>query len=455
MSNWRYFQATGQAGGTTALQYVDSFNGDDANPGTYLLPKQSIQGAFDAGATNMTIVLAGYFNEGDFVGIPTTIFAIYTEGDVILDGLGFTSMVIQHFADNIQAGVNPIYNFGKLIIKNFSGDVFLVSRNNSASGKPTLNNIDFIGLDFVKLLFIVRGTFSVLKNCFFKDCNVFASGINNVMPNTLIENNTFVNTSFERGNSNVSNIDILKNNTLVGSSKLDISTPTSNLILDYNCILGTAGNGQKIRVNNVWYENTEALQLATSFAQNDLPSTTDPKFNLINPFDYTLQADSPLARAGKGNIYIGAYGVAKATPSNDVVWTATGIDNTTNPDEAVLTASPTGTLESTLIEISDKVRRVTRINMPDFEIAPSLGETIGRLASDRTPYNVSVEIQYSTDGVTTNGTWLQVPVGTQPFHDTVNDVGNDSATFDMANATAIFASHLQYRVTMRDNEVAV
>lgn len=449
-NNWRYYQATGQAGGTTALQYVDSFNGDDANSGSYDAPKQSIQGALDAGSNNMTLVLAGYFNEGDWINIRSNL-NLYSEGLVNINGLGFLSFNLGESGFSGNGGINSLYRFGTLVISNYAGFVNVRSSSSVASQNICVRqNIVFINCPILQLVVLNNQQVGQFINCVFINCDVFH--VNQSGTHTQgngLYNCTFINTNYMLGYT-LSMIDCFFD------SNSSVNFLTRNPYeFDFNCILGTAGNGQKIQIGSVWYENTEDLQANTSFAVNDLPSTTDPEFNLINDMDYTLQPSSPLARAGKGNIHIGAYSVAKATPSNDGTWTATGIDNTTDPNQAVLTGSPTGTLESGLIEIADKVRRVTRINMPDFKIAPSLGETIGRLASDRTPYNVSVEIQYSVDGVTTNGTWLQVPVGTQPFHDTVNDVGNDHEDFDMANATAIFASHLQYRITMRDNEVQV
>jgi hypothetical protein len=435
-NNWRYYQETGQAGGTTTLQYVDSFNGDDANSGAYNAPKQTIQGAVDASANNAILILAGYFSEGDIIFPTFRNHSIYCEGNVVIDGLGKDKFVFG--TSGVGININDIYQFGSLEFKNFTLNNLWVQRTGH-----NIQNVIFNGSSNNNTV-VVAALGIFLKNCIFINTTV-------IINTSLLYNCTFINSSFTTNGNSVKN---LVNCFFDENSKVDLASATLDE-LNYNCILGTDGGGQKIRVNNVWYSNTEALQAATSFASNDLPSTTLPAFNLINPLDYTLQAVSPLARAGKGKIYIGAYGVAKSTESENVVWTATGIDNTTTPGEAVLTASPTGTLVSSLIQVTDKVRRITRINMPDFEIAPSLGETIGRLASDRTPYAVSVEIQYSINGSTTNGTWLRVPVGTQPLHDTVNNVGNDDATFDVANAVEIFASHIQYRVTMRDNETPI
>jgi hypothetical protein len=219
--------------------------------------------------------------------------------------------------------------------------------------------------------------------------------------------------------------------------------------LNNNCILGT--QTEKIRINNVWYENTEDVQTNTSFAQDDLPSTTDPKFN---GDCYTLQPTSPLLNGGQDRTYIGAYGLGNRKFSTDAIWTLTNLTLNTD-DEFELTTLGVGTAESDLVQISDKALPLKNLFLPNFSWSPSTGETIGRLASAGTPYLITMEIQYSTDGVTTNGTWLRVPIGTKPLHDTVEDVGNDDANFNFADAVGIVATHLKYKITLRSDETPI
>jgi hypothetical protein len=115
-----------------------------------------------------------------------------------------------------------------------------------------------------------------------------------------------------------------------------------------------------------------------------------------------------------------------------------------------------GTLTSSIVQVFEKKRELKRINLPDFEQNPAIGELISsRLASFNKPFLISIEIQYSTNGTTTNGTWLKVPIGTQPLHDIINDVGNDDPLFDIDNATAIPCKYLRFKVTLRDNETPI
>ncbi len=443
MANWRYFEATGQVGGTTGLQYVDSFNGDDANPGTHLLPKQSIQGAFDALGTGGTMILAGYFNEGDWVS-PKLSTNLVTEGYVIINGEGFSSFNWDRFGTSLQEGINAVYSLGRLEIKNYSGEVSLRGTTTSSGSFKNLifNNCENISLGGGSLSFgLINTVILINSDVVFTSSN---SSSDKAVKNILLINSTldmnFTNTSTSRLNFSGVFAD--------SNSVIDLR---NTLLSNYNnnCILGT--QTEKIRINNVWYENTEDVQANTSYAQDDLPSTTDPKFN---GDCYTLAPDSPLRNAGQDRTYIGAYGLGNRKLSTESIWTLDNITLNTD-NEFELTTLGVGTAESDLVEVSERALPLKNLFLPNFSWSPSTGETIGRLASAGTPYLITMEIQYSTDGVTTNGTWLRVPIGTKPFHDTVNNVGNDNADFNFADAIAIVATHLKYKITLRSDETPI
>lgn len=419
--NWRYYQETGQVGGTTSLQYVDSFNGDDANSGAYNAPKQSIQGAIDAGASTVTLILSGYFNEGDFVGY-TSSADVYAEGYVIIDGAGFDNCFT-----NKQ--FNRLFSFGFFhFIDYFIG-------LNWSSGIPIKNNCIFENIN-------ISTAFSHGKyiKCIFVNITFSGSTTNFIG----CDNCVFINTNMNRvrGNS------IIRNCYFDEDSILDANNANPTY-LNHNFYQGTAGNGQKIRVGGVWYENVEALQAATSWEADSLPSTIDP---LLNPDGLSISENSPLRNVGWNKRAIGCFQIAHITEADTpAVWT---LDNLIeNNGKFVLDGASVGTATSSLIEVFSRPRNILSIQAPDFVINPFTGETIGRLASARTPYTVSIEIQYSTNGTTTNGTWLRVPIGAQPYHDTVNDVGNDHEDFDITNAVPIEATHMMYRVTLRNNEI--
>jgi hypothetical protein len=432
--NWRYFQETGQAGGTTSLQYVDSFNGDDANSGAYNAPKQSIQGAYDASGNNATFVLAGFFNEGDFLNTGTNL-RIVSDGFVTLDGTGF----LEAIKTTSTCNINQDGDFGTLLYKNYD----LPINFRYASNPPTtyISNVIFdnIGLNHPGL----QG--SGFTQHIFVDRCLFINSLFTCNRPAYIENNTFINSS-EMRIGNTVDLTRQRNNFFDETSILDYASLTPN-VLNYNFYQGTMTN--KIRVGGVWYDNVEALQAATAYEADSLPSTTDP---LINSDGYSISETSPLRNTGWDKRGIGYTQMSHNTDATSVgVWTLS--DLVLDTDKFILDVGATvGTATSTLVEVFSRVRTILSINLPDFVINPFTGETIGRLATDRTPYTVSVEIQYSINGTTTNGTWLRVPIGTKPMHDTVNDVGNDDPLFDVANAVAIEASHLQYRVTLRNNE---
>ena len=438
MANWRYFEATGQAGGTTTLQYVDSFNGDDSNSGAHDAPVQSIQQAYDNTVNNATFVLSGFFNEGDFLNTGTNL-SVVTEGFVILDGTGFIQSIKASVSSTFN--LNEGFDFGTLLYRSYDAPISF----RYAINPPTtrINNVIFdnIGLNHPGLQ---GGGF--VQHIFVNKC-LFINSLFTCNRPAYIENNSFINGSEMRVGNTVS-LTRQRNNFFDDTSILDYASLNPD-VLNYNFYEGTMTN--KIRVGNVWYDNVEELQAATSYEADSLPSTTDPK---LNEEGYSLQEDSPLINAGWDKRGIGYIQISKSTLATTVgVWTLD--DLILDVDKFLLDTEPVGTATSSLIEVFNRVRNIVSINLPNFVINPYIGETIGRLASDRTPYAISVEIQYSTDGSTTNGTWLRVPIGTKPYHDTVNDVGNDDPLFDMANAQAISASHLQYRITLRDNETSL
>ena len=92
--------------------------------------------------------------------------------------------------------------------------------------------------------------------------------------------------------------------------------------------------------------------------------------------------------------------------------------------------------------------------MPSSIQDPEFGETINsQIGTDAgIPSMYSVEIQFSRDsGATYNGTWLKVPYGSLPLHDTVNNVGNADSGF--VSGTKIKATHILLRITLRNNDV--
>lgn len=460
-NNWRYYQQTGQAGGTTTLQYVDSFNGDDANSGAYNAPKQTIQGALDVASGSFPIIVcAGYFNEGDFLNRRSGL-TIITEGFVTFDGTGVANFNPANHAIGINelasanTGVNNNTQFDFGIAKVINYTTIVLTNSGSGGFNGRCKNIIFIGgtIDAPASAIGGSGNTRVLKSLTYSLLiNTTVNYVQLAGNSSIFQNLTLVNSRLNITGTGTAIIDVI-NNILDGNSVLEVSVTTSKTI-DYNAIIGTLT--EKIRLDGIWYNNTESAQSATSFLANDLPSTTDPLFNLLNDKDYTLQVGSPLRTASSSGSYIGFADYAGVLGANSLEWTVTDIDNTTTSGEAYLTgAQPVGTMESNVVQLFDKKRVIKRIMMPDFIINPAIGETIGRLASFNTPYLISLEIQYGDNALSMNGTWLRVPIGTQPLYDSVNLVGNDDPLFDIDNSVAIACKFIKYKITLRSNETPI
>jgi hypothetical protein len=450
MINWRYFEATGQAGGTTSLQYVDSYNGDDTNSGSHLAPKKSIQAALDGGSNNMILILAGYFKEGDFV-TQRRIGDMIAEGYVILDGEN--SKVFNIVA--LFISINKTHNYGIFEFRNFTNVIL-----SSVAANLLVKNCKFVNCKVS-----TSGAHQQPWNMNYDECTFVNSEINYNMRSAglrYVRNCTFINTFLNyqtivasAAALEITNCYFCPNSRL---RKFDRNMADENVlnpsfvILKNNLFRGSLQDKFKFENNNIefTFNNTEQLQAGTDLADDDLPSTTDP---LLNGNDYTLQFDSPLRNSGVNGNYIGAYSIGKRTFSTENIWSLNNV--TLNGDNEFVLSSPgVGTVESDLVEVTPRKRQIKKLIIPNLDISVSTGSVINsRLASFKTPYLISVEIQYSIDGVNTNGSWLKVPLGIKPFHDIVNDVGNDDPNFNLLDSQPIICTHLKYKITLRDNEI--
>jgi len=439
-NNWKYFQVTGYASPAQYTTYVDSHNGNDVTgDGSHDNPFQTIQKAIDFGVCDL--VLAGTFEgigvAGDFSGTPLNVRSIIAEGVVTFDGTGITTFGIGSYGFNYNTwNTRARRNYGTFLFKNYTAQ------------------------------FQMTTTSAYAFDCIFDNCSlVFTIGYFAGIQDILVINSQFGNSGT---GCRLNQYGEVRNVTLINSQMIsyegsypikncyfDATSSFSHIIsgfdMDFNFFEGTLTN--KIRYGGVYYDDIEALQLAhPTQAVNDLPSTTLPLLNQVNDKDFTLQETSPLKDAGDNGRQIGYGKVAKTVGGSDVTWTTLNIDNTTTPGEAILSGSPTGSMTSGGIELFPKARKVTRINLPDFEFNSPLGEMFGNASSDNTPYLLDVELQYSTDNITYNDTWLRMAVGIQPKHDTVNDVGTDDPSYDIDNAVNIVCRYMKFRITMRDNE---
>jgi hypothetical protein len=440
---WRYYEEFGQTGGTTSLVYVDSVKGDDANAGTHLLPKKTMQGGFDLiSTTNAVMVVSGFFKENSFLSVPSGV-KIIAEGYVLIDfnnnPSGITNTVSINNLDNAititTAIVNPL-DYGLIHLKNFT-----------SIGSP--NNLGW-----------------AYYNCFFDNCTGFSNStagrhfflkclIKNGMTFSSLSGHYFINSTLIGTQVSLltSSQGVMRNCVVASGTKLVIGAIFS-ADLSHNAILGT-GTDRIVRAS-VSYNDIEALKTAGFAAASNLASSTDAKFNLINPEDLTLQHDSPLIGAGVAGVTIGYYDVAKGQGASDVNWTLANIDNTTNSGEAVLTGASVGTLTATSgIQIAPdgKRKEITRVLLPASLIDPEFGETINSQlgSSAGIPSMYSIEIQYSQNGGSSyNGTWLKVPYGAMPLHDKVNNCGNADANF--VSGAKIKCTHILPRITLRDND---
>jgi hypothetical protein len=437
MATWKYYEQFGQTGGTSSLVYVDSYKGDDANPGTHLLPKQSMQAGFDViTVTGAVMVIAGHFKENGFLNVPSQNIII-VEGYCLLDVSGGNLSMNNYRINTLDYSMTQLWKFGLLHIKN-------------------VTNMNLSGF----------GANIRINNCFLDNCfNLsFQSGLAQIR-NSIVKNgltgNSFNSTSIVSnccffGEKVLSNLAIcqFRNNYISPTTKVEFGNITA-ANFNYNHFEGTLTD--KIRINNVYYDNIEAVKAALpTYAVNDLPSTTDPLFNGMSNEDFTPTENSPLLGAGQNGVNIGAFDISIGQAADSANWTLSNIDNTTNPDAAVLDAGGSGTLTAnTGIQLfSDGKRRViSRILLPGSVIDPEFGETINsQLGTDAgIPSKYSIEIQYSTDGGSTyNGTWLKVPYGAMPLYDAANNVGNADPAF--VSGGRISATHVLPRITLRNND---
>lgn len=441
---WNYFKVYGDTGGHSGLVYVDSYKGDDANPGTHLSPKQTLQGGFDViSDTNARLVCAGFFKESNFVGVPTSV-KILAEGYVLIDfNNNATNISVTSFWNTLDNStptsdfsvVPNRWDYGYLHLKNIGNDT------DTSNGSRLYYNCFF---DNVTSLTTSGGGVQSFNRCILK----------NVTFNTGSYDFFYLNCTFIGGSITFSSDhQSIKNSIFQDSTKLVMGATASNK-LTFNLFLGSYPD--RIIRAGVPYNDIEALQAAGFADVSNLPSNTDPKFNGMNPEDLTLQPDSPLIGAGENGVTIGAYNVAVTQAADSVNWTLDFIDNTTNPQGAILAGATVGTLTATTgiqLEATGKRAEISRTLLPGSAIDPELGETINsQLGTEGLmPSLYSIEIQYSIDGGSTyNGTWLKVPYGMRPLHDTTNDVGNADENF--VNGAKIKATHILPRITLRSDD---
>jgi hypothetical protein len=435
---WRYYTEFGEAGGTTSLVYVDSVKGDDANPGTYLLPKKSMQAGFDLiTGTGAVMVISGYFKEGAFLNLPTNV-KIIAEGHCVIDcnGLVFLSTIAKNIND-LSNNLTNVWDYGYLEIRN----------------TPNIDTPASVNTSFY--------------NCYLNNCFGFSSSTNAYVKfeKCLVKNGftgsfaaraNIVNCCFFGTEVGATTITCnFKNNYVHKDTKIKFGNIAA-ANYNYNFVEGTLTD--HILINGVYYTNTEALKAARpTFAVNDLASTTNPQINALNPDDMTIKENSPLIGAGEGGVNIGAFDSSVGQGASDANWTLSNIDNTTTSGVALISTGAVGTLTTTVgiqLRADGSRRTVKRILLPSSIQDPEFGETINsQIGTDAgIPSMYSVEIQFSRDsGATYNGTWLKVPYGGLPLHDTVNNVGNADSGF--VSGTKIKATHILLRITLRNNDV--
>lgn len=474
MANFRFFQETGLIGGTANLAnrvfYVDSYNGDDSNVGSNIAPFQTIQKAIDsctgAAVDGADIIVSGYFQEGDFVNISLKYFSIIAEGNVIIDGSLNSSFNLgtggyrQRLNTSYHNSRNNLREYGYLTIQNFTSLIvdYMIAYNTKFVNIPLFNS---------------SYRYERLYKCVFKNVTLGGTIYLEADSNNLgiISHCDFINSVINfRGDS--ANAIIFQSNYLDTTSLFDCTKIGSGvpLVMNYNLFEGTIAN--KIKVASGTYTNVEAFKVANPTKEvNGLASTTVPLLNDVTNEDYTLQEASPLLKAGHGKKSIGAFEVADITEtnSNSAKFDYVNIDTTTG-GEITLTAPGVGTATTKALyhhQIAPKKRLITKILAPNLEQSFGLGEVMGsNLAAANSPVKTDIEIQYTTDTGTLvdgvagtddnyNGTWLRVPIGEQPFHDTVNNVGNDDPLFDIDNAVSISSKYVKMKITLRDNEVAI
>ena len=373
------------------------------------------------------------------------------EGEVVFDGADLVSpnfwLRTASGSGAMVYGSNDLYPTGRLIFKNYTS--YLRLGKVSSAGDAYLYGLTVINC--VWHLYVSTGYCQEMIGCTFIDSPGDLLFNFQTAPNANIKGNTFINSNFKI--SPPTNTSLFIDNFFDANSYFDNIGTIGFGLIDNNCFLDA------LKYKNVNYANLTALQLALPTEMlNSLGEATVPLFNQVNSLDYTLQEASPLVKAGFGKVSIGSKKVAAAFSTDDAagIWTFTGIDGSV-AGEAILTGSPTGTAETLIGQpiAGGKKREIDKITLPDVELNLAAGETVGNLAADNTPNLFDIEIQYSDLLGSGYSSWLRVPYGAKPLHDTTNDVGNDDSLFDISTAIPIFCKYLKFKITLRDNEVPV
>jgi len=483
MATWQYFNETGLQGGdfdaTRRLEktfYVDSYKGNDTTgTGSNLLPYKSLQKVLNQcntfSITSVDIIATGYFEEGDFLNTRTKV-SLIAEGKVTIkavlqNGFKLNSAINSFCSFNYDInGGNKKRNYGQITIKDFPQEVYFGSYYYLYTPIEKIGCYNVTFKNNQKVLGLVQSNIDLISGCVFDTPNIINtiyiarfSGFRNMLieKNSFITNNRLYIQSTGLDGKLTFRDNFCSENTIIYQYDEANYTPSYN-----NHILGSFLN--KIYINGSYYNNRDLANAARGFDINGKPYADSPQFNtVLNTTDLTYQIGAPNITGGFDGKQIGAFGLGRGAQAvSDANWVATGVDNTTTAGEAVLTGTPTGTMETTNgIQVVDNIlvpKRLFRLTLPDALIDYQNGYTINTLASSAvdSPAIETVEIKVSADSTngidgTWSASWIKVPIEGQPLIDAVG-VGNGDDAFDYATKKFIVLTFIKYKITLRDNE---
>lgn len=474
MAKWEFFDLTGIAGGNSVTQYVDPVNGDDANVGSNISPKQSIQGALNTLTGVGTLVLAsGTYQEGDFINLPSFVYLIQN-GDILMDGTGFASfrLAINGYSVNSH-DVDFAVEFTKFRLR-------ILNYNTLFTSNPRYVGVDFDNINNLSMTF----TSYNVEDCTFKNITFgnfeFRSGA--IFKRNMILNNSTIRVRPDGAP------DVTKfiSNYVDATSFADLSINEFGInLIDFNHIKGQLQYGANLYADgDAWAASLDAT--SNGHAANDtLPSSTPAGFNQITDNDYTYSLTAPNGFSDFEGKHIGAFraGVSTdgltSTDAQSAVFSYLGtplavgvsadgyVETFANGDVGLTAAAPDGEyiLESTIVEVAPQARILQNV-LVYGEQSVGDGETIDSTDPDAAEGNAfSIDMQFNTNGDVAVGSaifsnWIKMAYNGKPKVDAVTDAPNylgnadciavgSAADFNASNAAEIECRYVKYRVVLR------
>ena len=438
--------------------------GNDANDGlTPETPKLTIAAGLAAMTAGQTLIVGTGVYKETISGLTAINRTITADGLVKLFGNNSLSITLP----------NSTFIFNGIIFENYTTISIL-------RGSFTFNNCRIVGI-----LINSSGnasltlTSSIIINCTISANNITISSSSRcIFINSFYTNgggSRFMNNCYADPSSIISLYNISSTNNNIQSLIIPgyTTTVTSGIVIDaggaYYDLSKAGTGGLGTQDNPFWRNNTNGktfdftnYRIAYSNAFGATNISTNPLFNDITRYDFTLQANSPHIAAGTSNTNIGGTNYAVSNYIVSDLEVVSGNTNTTNYIFSAFTTPKTvGIINTYGLLAFDKSQAsgsTENKNVPDFDVFTS-GDTFGRGSPDRLTYEMRWTASASqpvSDSDWDNGGLL--PVGSygvfqwfeQPYVD-ASGVSSGLYNYSSATRNSITAIWLDVKVTVRNN----